>query len=105
MSRSDEQRRLLVAGAILAALALAVVFGAHTYRWVADAWAEFTMDPIERVHIELLPLWALSVSGTKGVPAEDEPHKVMTIPRSNPSLVRTPPRCEVRGSWGESLVR
>lgn len=70
MSRSDELRRQLIAGAIVTALALAVVFGGRVYRWLADVGQGFAEEPIDRVHVELLPEWVLSVS--RGGPAENE---------------------------------
>lgn len=70
MSRSDELRRQLIAGAIVTALALVVVFGGRVYRWIVDVGQGYAHEPIERVHVELLPTWVLSTS--QGAPAEDE---------------------------------
>gem|GEM_PF-2067351 len=72
MPRQQELRRQLLAGGATAALALAVLFGPRVYRALADLWNGFAAEPTHKVHAELLPQWALSVSNTPGMPGEAE---------------------------------
>ncbi len=46
-------RRPMIAGAIVTALALVVVFGGRVYRWIVDVGQGYAHGPIEHVHVEL----------------------------------------------------
>lgn len=72
MSRQQERWRQLIAGAVVATLALGVIFGKRAYSAIADLWYGYSADPIERVHTELLSVWVLSRADAAGAGPEEE---------------------------------
>lgn len=75
VARSDELRRQLIAGSIVAVLVLAVIFGGRLFRAAVDLWNGFAIEPLERVHAQLLPMWVLSVTDTPGAQPEPEAYE------------------------------
>lgn len=61
-----------MAGAVVALLALGVIYGKRAYVAVSSLWYDYSVEPIERVHVELLSAWLLSRANAPGAGSEEE---------------------------------